>query len=126
MIHLIFNFRLISKDNFKCVNRYSRQFLSDAYKQYEQRIAWEAKKQYTDKPFTGDLVVCIVIYYTNKKHNDLLNAPKSLCDAIQGIAYMNDRQIKQAKIDVIENSPKDWFEISIYKLYPANAYKAKI
>ncbi|MBU0846786.1 RusA family crossover junction endodeoxyribonuclease, partial [Patescibacteria group bacterium] len=51
-----------------------------------------------------------------KVHPDLFNLPKSVVDALQGIAYHNDRQIKEGHIIVTEAWERDSFSVHITKI----------
>ena len=113
MIYLRFNFRLISKDNEKIFNKYDRPFLSAKFKAFANQVSWEAKSQYKGTPLTNNLTVLLLAYFKNKKHCDLFNLPKGAMDALQGVIFENDSQIKKGMIEVIENSKEDWFEIYV-------------
>jgi len=113
MIKLQFNFKLQSKDNEKIYNRAGRFFLSPKYKAYSEKIKWEAMSQYKGKPLTGDLSMVILAGFKEKRHPDCQNLPKSLCDSLEGIAYLNDRQIKKIECVVLEKEPRDSFIVTI-------------
>lgn len=121
-ITLIFSFRLISKDNFKCANRQGRQFLSKEFKDWEYKVKYEAGRQIprlTVLPIFNkeeELIIKVMAYFTNKKHSDTTNLFKGIDDALQGIVYPNDNQIKQASIKVYEDSPEDFFTVKVEKL----------
>lgn len=115
-IYFKFNERLISKDNFKCVNRQGRQFLSAEFKAFEHRVSWCAKSQYKGALLTGNLTVLIIAHFKNKVHPDLFNLPKSCMDALNKIVFKDDRQIKKGMIEVNENSDRDYFEIYIKEI----------
>ena len=101
-IILKFPFRLISKDNEKIYNRAGRFFLSPKFKEFENKIRMYAKKQYKKEPLQGDLTVELAVAYHNKRHCDASNAPKSCFDALQGLLYNNDNQIKHLIVDIWE------------------------
>jgi Holliday junction resolvase RusA-like endonuclease len=113
--YFYFNTRLISKDNEKIYNRAGRFYLSDEFKAFEESIACQAKKQYHDKPLAGDLFVALTASFKTKKHPDTSNLPKSCLDALSGIVYIDDRQIKELSIRVIEGTKEDYFEIWVHK-----------
>lgn len=113
---LEFTFRLISKDNFKCFNKRGQFFLSKEYKDFENRIALFTKQQYKGSVLSGNLKVHINAYYKSKVHPDLFNLPKSCCDALNGIIYKDDRQIKIGSIEVFEGCPDERFTIEITEL----------
>jgi Holliday junction resolvase RusA-like endonuclease len=119
MKKLFFHFdeRLISKDNFKSFNRRTgRPFLSKEFKAFEERIAWSAKAQWHNPPLTEDLQVLIIAYFRDKRHSDTGNLSKSLCDSVNKILWVDDRQIKKLMVEVVENSPKEYFEMYVSTL----------
>jgi Holliday junction resolvase RusA-like endonuclease len=44
-------------------------------------------------PIEGDIMLMMVFFFENKVRPDLLNSPKSIADALQGIVYRNDKQV---------------------------------
>jgi len=101
MIILHFYFRCISKDNFKSFNRRTGMpFLSEEYKAFENHIRWDTKSQYKGKILKGDLEIYLKAYFKDKRHCDITNLFKGTMDALQGIVFENDRQIKRATVEV--------------------------
>lgn len=91
--------RVISKDNEKVFNRQGRPYLSKRFKDYAQSVAAQAKTQ-IKKPVEGDIIVDAVFFFKNRVHSDLQNLPKSLFDALNKIAWVDDRQIKICTLEV--------------------------
>jgi Holliday junction resolvase RusA-like endonuclease len=112
-IRLLFNLKLISKDNEKIFNRAGRFFLSDKYKGFEAEIRYLAKKQYKDNPLEGNLKMTILACFKDKRHSDCQNLSKGVCDSLEGICYINDRQIKHFECIVLEDEPRDSFNIVV-------------
>ena len=114
MISLKFPHRLISKDNEKVFGKYSRRpFLSKKFKDFEKLVQIEARQQYKGEPLQGNIKMIIVACFTNKVHPDTTNLSKSLADALSGIVYGDDRQIKNFHIAVAEGMAADKFEVDI-------------
>ena len=113
--YLIFNFRCISKDNEKIFNRQGRFFLSDKFKAFENDVAWAAKAQYKGKALECDLEVYLKAYFKDKRHCDATNLFKGVLDSLQGIIYLNDRQIKRAGVEIFYTG-RDSFEVMIDKM----------
>ena len=53
-------------------------------------------------PFTDDIQLDIYITPKNRKHGDRVNMIKGIEDALQGVLFVNDRQIKSGEV-VIED-----------------------
>lgn len=118
----------ISKSNATQV-RWSRKlkrcevFIPDKFMEYEQTIA-EAARAYmlsaNKTPFlVGPVAIRITYFLGTNRKKDLLNLPKTTCDALNDIFYKDDCQIVEATcvkrydkanprvvIDVFR--PKDW------------------
>lgn len=104
MIKIIIPGKAISKDNEKIHNKRGRPYLSSRFKQWENFVAFNAKQQMQGRmPLECDLSVQIDFVMPDKRHADLLNLPKSLCDAFNKIVWKDDRQIKQAYVGVSYN-----------------------
>ena len=120
-ILLLFEFKLISKDNEKIQNNKGRYFLSKKYKDFERLIKDTAFVQMHNNKISqfeesDNLNMKIFAYFKTKLHPDLFNLPKSLADALQGIAYHNDRQIKEGHIIITEAWKRDSFSVHINKI----------
>jgi len=59
------------------------------------------------------LLVIIKAYFMDKRHCDCSNLPKGILDALEGIAYKNDRQIKTLHVEVYEGNLLSSFEVEI-------------
>lgn len=101
-IKLILPGKPLSKDNHKEFNKNGKYFLSDKFKRYEQNIRYEARAQlpHNFEMFVGDVAIIIDFVFPDHKRCDLLNAPKSVCDALNKIVWKDDRQIVKAFIKV--------------------------
>lgn len=118
----------ISKSNATQV-RWSRKlkrcevFIPDKFMEYESTIAEAAKKYMAKtgkKPFlSGPVVMRITYYLGSNRRKDLLNLPKTTCDALNDIFYKDDCQIVEAtcvkrydkekpRVVIEVRRPKDW------------------
>lgn len=113
MITLKYSLKLISKDNFKCQNRQGRYFLSKEYKEFEDAVKLITKAQYKGEVLTGEVGMQIIALYKNKVHPDTSNLSKSICDALQGIVYKNDKQIAELYVRRFEGEAKEGFIVEI-------------
>lgn len=116
MIKLNFDFKLISKDNEKIMGRNGRFFLSKRFKEFEELIRMIASFQYKGEPLEKDVSLVLVANFSSKVHSDCTNLFKGVCDALQGICYKNDRQIKHAECMLYENSDENNFTVILESL----------
>lgn len=117
-ILLLFEFKLISKDNEKIQNRQGKYFLSPKYKSFEKLIrdtAFFQMRSMSFEPFSKDANLQMIIrtYFKTKVHADMWNLPKSLGDALQDVVYKNDKQIKSGTISIHENADRNYFTVFI-------------
>lgn len=99
-------------------NRYWRTFrnqtvLSREAKQYKQEVAWLAK-QAKMSLLEGEVEIHVRLIPRARKDGsaslqvlDLDNALKVLLDALQGVAYLNDRQVKKIVADYAPHPKAD-------------------
>ena len=72
-------------------NRRARVLISEEGRRFKTRCRLVATAQ-CPKPLLGDVAVVATVYFRDRRR-DLDNVLKPLLDALQGIAYANDRQI---------------------------------
>lgn len=96
-----FNFpgRPMSKDNEKIFNRQGRVFTSKKFKDYENYLRLSAKSQFMEKPIDGPISLRLTFYFKNKVRPDLTNLPKSVCDAMNGVVWKDDKQITECFLE---------------------------
>lgn len=90
-------------------NRYWRNFRGRMVKSaearaYQRTIAAMCRAN----PFIGDVIVCANVFRP-KKQGDIDNRIKVVLDALEGIAYANDKQIKRVDFerhDTDRNNPR--------------------
>lgn len=114
VIVLRYPFRLISKSNEKVYGKHGKFFLSAKFKDFEKKIKAETWAQFNEPMLKGDLSIEIHSCFVDRRHSDCPNLLKGVCDALQGIVYKNDRQIKKA-VSIIKNesSPTNTFQVYI-------------
>lgn len=93
--------RPLSKDNEKITNRLGKPFLSKKFKDYAAFIKREAERQMKEHgwtPFNIPVFVKMEFFFKNDVRLDLFNAPKSVCDALNGIVWEDDHLIHQGQL----------------------------
>ena len=120
-IMLDFDFKLISKDNEKIKGQHGKYYLSQKYKNFELQVKLIARSQMVKlklKQFDAGQKIRMEIFasFKSKVHADMWNLPKSLSDALQGVVYENDRQIKYGDISILEGEAVDNFSVYVGEL----------
>jgi len=118
---LKFTGKPISKDNLKLVSKYPSKktgkhytILSAKYKNYEKDLKEQARSQLPKgfKPYECNVWISLFLHFKDRRHGDILNLPKSICDAMQGVLYKNDKQCWLDKVFPVYNG-KEGFTMSI-------------
>ena len=85
-------------------------------KTMKEDYMWQAKTQWKRKPLTEELSVGIKLYFGDKRKRDWDNYNKLFLDALEGIVYVNDNQIKKALVEVFYDKENPHIEIIINNL----------
>lgn len=74
---------------------------------YEQQIKWRARVAMGNHPpLTGPVGVQMRFYFKGRRTPDADNCEKAILDAMQGIVYENDRQVKHTESEVLIGEPE--------------------
>lgn len=82
-------------------------------REYEQRVAWEAKAAGAS-PIDGPVGVRIVCV-ASQRRPDLDNAAKSILDGLNGVAWEDDRQVAELHVYVRRGRPER-VEVEVWRL----------
>lgn len=62
---------------------------------WKETVGWEAKRAMAgDKIMTEDCTVSLTFYWKDRRKHDIDSCIKFLLDAMQGIVYENDNQVR--------------------------------
>jgi crossover junction endodeoxyribonuclease RusA len=81
---------------------------------YEELVGWKAK-QVIKSPLRKNIAVYITIYASSKIQGDLDNYAKSILDGMNGVAYIDDKQICSLSIQRISDK-EERVEIEIEEM----------
>jgi Holliday junction resolvase RusA-like endonuclease len=90
--------------------------MTPAGKALKEQYQWEAKAQWKGKPLVGDVRADITLYFGTKRAADWDNFHKLSCDALSGIAYADDSQIKRATVALAYDKARPRIELAISEL----------
>lgn len=107
--------RTRTKDNqSRAIGKNGRYFTRPEFRAYENSVKIQARAQMNvHPPLEGPLFVIITFYFKNNVRPDLFNSPKSLCDALNGIAWKDDKQIVMGLVRVVTGDPDERAELNI-------------
>ena len=74
-------------------------------REYEQRVAWEAKAAGA-RPVDGPVGVRIICVTSRRNRPDLDNAAKSILDGLNGVAYADDSQVVELHVYAMTGEPE--------------------
>lgn len=70
------------------------------YLDYKDSVGWIGRTKFP-KPLTGPVVVDITVYVSGGIVGDWDNYGKAICDGLNKIAYLDDRQITSGQVKII-------------------------
>ena len=93
---VIFEGQPLSKDNIRMRNKKGQYYLPKKYKKWEKekQLQFCLQKEYWGFPLKKPLEVFFDFYYKDRRYGDLGNAEKSICDAMNKVFWMDDKQIE--------------------------------
>jgi len=83
-------------------------------RQYEERVAWEAKAAGA-RVLDGPVGVRIICVTSRRNRPDLDNAAKSVLDGLNGICWNDDRQVVELHVYVRRGRPER-VEVEVWSL----------
>ena len=97
-------------------SRSGRFFVRPEYQAFERDVKIQAMQQWNGQPLSGNLRVDIHFVFPNLVRVDLFNAPKSLCDALNKIVWMDDKQIVLGTLSLSYDKENPRAEIEVTPL----------
>lgn len=103
LLDLTISVKLQSKTNHKGYNRGGHVYLPKHLKALQDQIGWAAKSaRAQDEPTTFPVRMELIAHFKGKRHADIDNLAKLVLDALQGIIYVNDKQIVSLHLIICE------------------------
>lgn len=96
-------------------------------REYENLIRQATALQYPNSaPLTAELVCYLNFFVKNRAHGDIDNLAKAILDAMQGVAFANDKQIKGLHMEMYfcneEDCGQPRTEVILMRRKGANEY----
>lgn len=94
-------------------------YLTPEAKAYKSEVGWLAKAAGFRTPTTRPIALKLTLVPKNGVVMDLSNCLKVAEDALQGVAYVNDRQVKAIELEYGEPDGKGALIVEIDEFIPA-------
>lgn len=91
------------------------RFMKKEAKERKEQYQWEARSQWKGFPLKTELGIRIRLYFGDKRRRDWDNFHKLSMDALTGIVWEDDSQIREAHITLHYDKQKPRIEIEIYE-----------
>ena len=96
-----------------------RPFLTKEAKAFRSRVQKAARKAGFDAPLAGDVSLSIDYFHRcPDRHIDCGNVEKALSDALQGIAYEDDKQVKRLCVERFPDPNRPRLEVTVAPIEP--------
>jgi crossover junction endodeoxyribonuclease RusA len=99
-----------------CNGRFPRRYMTDQGRALKEQYQLEARAQWRDKPLKGEVRMHVTLYFGTKRRADWDNFHKLSCDALNGIAYEDDSQIKQVTVALAYDKHNPRIELLVMPL----------
>jgi len=91
-------------------------YMTKVGKEYKEECKRQASMQYKKLPLSGSLEVCYRYYFWDNRVHDHLNYNKCLNDALTGIIWIDDKQIKTSHHYTLLDKDNPRVEMDIKKI----------
>lgn len=96
-----------------CRGRFPTTYMTAEGKALKEAYQWEAKSQWRGKPLETEVELWITLYMATKRLPDLDNYNKLSLDALTGIVYNDDSQIRALHIERAYDKKHPRIEIEV-------------
>jgi len=91
-------------------------YTSASSEEWEDTVGWQCRDQWKRRPLLGPLGIEFIFYREDRRRVDLDNLEKAMLDALEGILYDNDSQIKEKRGEICYSKEHPGVEVGIWTL----------
>lgn len=88
-------------------------YMTKSCKELKEDYMWQAQSQWKDEVLADEIEIDVRIYFGDKRVRDVDNFNKLWMDALTGIVYEDDKQIKRLSIEKHYDKKNPRLEITI-------------
>lgn len=96
-----------------------RAFIKKDYKELKDSYSLQARTQWKENPTEDLLEIGIKLFFGDKRKRDWDNFHKLSMDALTGIVWVDDSQIKKATVELFFDKNNPRIELKILKYEPS-------
>lgn len=100
---------------YACRGTHPTMYMSKECKALKEDYMWQAKSQWNKETLKGELSVIINLFFGTKRKVDWDNFHKLSMDALEGIVYDNDNQIRSVIVTKGYDKENPRITIGIYE-----------
>ena len=75
-----------------------RWYTPQATKAYEAAVGWSARAAGVRDAYEGPVRLTVGLWFPDHRRRDVDNCAKSICDALNGIVYLDDSQVVELTV----------------------------
>lgn len=100
------------------MGRFPRVYMTNDGKHLKNSYGWQAKEQFKGKPLEGELETELKLFFGRKGKHDIDNFNKLIFDALSGIVWVDDSQIKRSITEMGYDKENPRIEIIVREYAP--------
>lgn len=98
-----------------CRGSFPVRYMTKEGKELKEQYQLEARKQYKGKVMLADYDMEIILFFKDKRRRDVDNYNKLVLDALEGVVYEDDKQVKRLTVEKRISVEDPRIEIKIIK-----------
>ena len=95
---------------------FSGTYTPEITRLWEEEVGWQCRSQFDHRPLEGPLGIEFIFFRENRRKVDIDNLEKSMLDALQGILFKDDAQVKDKHSVLLYNEEHPGVEVEIWTL----------
>lgn len=70
---------------------------------WKERVGWAARQAHRGRPVAGRVTVAIAVHLMPGAAGDVDNYAKAILDAMTGVVYLDDQQVRRLVVEVVDD-----------------------
>tara|TARA_Y100000310_G_scaffold297299_1_gene330181 strand:- start:956 stop:1303 length:348 start_codon:yes stop_codon:yes gene_type:complete len=104
----------ISVNHYTANTKFGRKYLTKKAKEY-QKVVKESSAHITEK-YLGEVIMSIKYHFGDKRRRDIDNYSKVILDCLEGVCYIDDKQVSKLSLEKHYDKENPRTEVEINEL----------